>query len=189
MQGIYLRKYGVEAKIPFVLYEVDGVDLRTDAADAGSDCTVMKDEEAEATCDNDFVDEGMGYSITLTATEMEAARIVVHIVDSATKVWLDDSLIIETYGNASAQHAFDLDTAATAMRGTDSAALASGVDVTKVHGSALSETTGGRLAANMSTFWDNADAATSKTVDDVGAPAAGGGSPLVLGACEVVDFK
>ncbi|KKK53982.1 hypothetical protein LCGC14_3089300, partial [marine sediment metagenome] len=38
MQGIHLRKYGVEAKIPFVLYEVDGVDLRVDAADGGTDC-------------------------------------------------------------------------------------------------------------------------------------------------------
>lgn len=122
MQGIHLRKYGVEAKIPFVLYEVDGVDLRVDGADAGSDCTIMKDEGAEATCDNDFVDEGMGYSITLTATEMEAARIVVYVVDSATKVWLDDAIIIETYGNASAMHAFDLD---AVNRGTDNAALAS----------------------------------------------------------------
>jgi len=136
MQGIHLRKYGVEAKIPFVLYEVDGVDLRVDAADGGSDCTVMKDEGAEATCTNDFVDEGNGYSITLTATEMQAARIVVYIIDSATKVWLDDALIIETYGHASAQHALDLDTALasqtigtcttnTDMVGTNSAALAS----------------------------------------------------------------
>ena len=109
MQGPYIRKYGVETKIPFVLYEVDGVDLRVDAADGGSDCTIMKDEGEEATCENDFVDEGNGYSITLTATEMTAARIVVYVIDSATKVWLDDAIVIETYGNASAQHAIDLD--------------------------------------------------------------------------------
>lgn len=30
---------------------------------------------------NGFVDEGQGYSITLTATEMEGARIVVYVVD------------------------------------------------------------------------------------------------------------
>lgn len=109
MQGVHLRKYGVETKIDFELYEVDGVDLRTDAADAGSDCSIMKDEGAEATCTNDFVDEGKGYSITLDATEMQAARIVVYIVDSATKVWLDKVIVIETYGHASAQHAVDLD--------------------------------------------------------------------------------
>lgn len=109
MQGPYLRKYGVETKINFVLYEVDGVDLRVDAADGGSDCSIMKDEGAEATCTNDFVDEGNGYSLTLDATEMEAARIVVYVVDSATKVWLDDAIVIETYGHASAMHAIDLD--------------------------------------------------------------------------------
>ncbi|MHC4984178.1 MAG: hypothetical protein ACYTF6_13550, partial [Planctomycetota bacterium] len=109
MQGVHLRKYGAETKIPFELYEVDGVDLRTDAADGGTDCTIMKDEGAEATCTNDFVDEGLGYSLTLTATEMQGARIVVYIVDSATKVYLDKVIIIETYGHASAQHAMDFD--------------------------------------------------------------------------------
>lgn len=109
MQGPYLRKYGVETTINFVLYEVDGVDLRVDAADAGSDCSIMKDEGAEATCTNDFVDEGNGYSLTLDATEMQAARIVVYVIDSATKVWLDDAIVIETYGHASAMHAIDLD--------------------------------------------------------------------------------
>ena len=125
MQGVHLRKYGVETKIDFELYEVDGVNFRTDAVDAGSDCSIMKDEGDEATCTNDFVDEGKGYSLTLSSAEMTAARIVVYIVDSATKVWLDKAIVIETYGNASAQHAFDLDTAATTMRGTDNAALAS----------------------------------------------------------------
>ena len=118
MQGIHLRKYGVECKIDFELYEVDGVDLRVDAVDGGSDCSIMKDEGDEATCTNDFVDEGKGYSLTLTATEMEAARIVVYIVDSATKVWFDKVIIIETYGNASAMHAFDLDTAVQAVNAT-----------------------------------------------------------------------
>ena len=136
MQGVHLRKYGVETAINFELYEVDGVDLRVDAADAGTDCNIRKDQGADATCTNDFVDEGLGYSLTLTATEMEAASITLYIIDSATKVWLDKTINIETYGNASAQHALDLDTALadatigtcttnTDMVGTDGAALAS----------------------------------------------------------------
>ncbi len=111
MQGVHLRKYGVAATIDFELYETDGVDLKTDAADAGSDCSIYKDEGAAATCTNDFVDEGSIYSLTLSATEMEAARIVVTVIDTATKVWLDKVIVIETYGNASAQHAMDLDDA------------------------------------------------------------------------------
>lgn len=62
----------------------------------------------------------------------------------------------------------DTVTTNTDMRGTDSAALATGVDVTKIHGTALTETSAGNLADNFTTFYDNADAATAKTVDDVG---------------------
>lgn len=112
MQGPFLRKYGVEATVDFQLFEADGVDFRTDAVHAAGDSKVMKDEGAEANTSNGFTDEGQGYSITLTAAEMQAARIVVYFVDqTATKVWLDTAIVIETYGNASAMHAFDLDTA------------------------------------------------------------------------------
>lgn len=112
MQGINLRKYGVAATIPFELYEVDGVDFRVDAIHAGGDSTRVKDGGAEQNTTNGFADEGKGYSITLTAGEMQAAEIVVYIVDqTATKVWLDKAITIETYGHASAQHAFDLDDA------------------------------------------------------------------------------
>lgn len=109
MSDIYLRKYGVANTIDFVLHEVDGVDLRVDAVAASGDSKLMKDEGAEANTANLFVDEGQGYSLALTAAELTAARVVVYLVDSATKAWLDRELIIETYGNASAQHAQDFD--------------------------------------------------------------------------------
>lgn len=112
-QGIHLRKYGVEATIDFDLYEVDGVDLRVDAASATGDINLVRDGAVEEQLDADaFVDEGRSYSLVLSAAEMNAARIIVYIVDqSGTKVWLDKALIVETYGNASAQHALDLDDA------------------------------------------------------------------------------
>ena len=126
MQGVHLRKYGVETTIDFELYEVDGVDLRVDAAHAAGDSTVMKDEGAEANTANGFTDEGRGYSIVVSAAEVTAARVVLYIVDQTSpKAWLDKVIVIETYGHASAMHAFDFDTAAETMRGTDSAALAS----------------------------------------------------------------
>jgi hypothetical protein len=111
MQGPYLRKYGVQATLDFCLYETDGVDMKVDAVHASGDTVLMKDEGAEANTTNGFVDEGKAYSITLTATEMEFARGMVHVCDQGTKTWLDTTLVIETYGHASAQHAFDLDTA------------------------------------------------------------------------------
>ena len=106
-----LRKYGEAATVNFDLFEVDGVDFRVDAAHASGDTKIMKDEGAEANTTNGFTDEGNGYSIVLTATEMQAARIVIYVIDSATKAWLDRAIVIETYGHASAQHALDLDSA------------------------------------------------------------------------------
>ena len=134
MSKVHLRKYGVEATIDFDLFEVDGVDLRVDAAHASGDTKVMKDEGAEANTSNGFTDEGQTYSIVLTATEMQAARIKVIVVDSATKVWLDVTLTIETYGNASAQHAFDFDTASSAQTGDSFARIgAAGASLTAIN--------------------------------------------------------
>lgn len=98
------RKYGQHTTIDFELYEVDGIDFRIDAADAGTDCSIRKDGGASATCTNDFVDEGDTYSLHLTSAEMTAERIILKIVDTAAKVWLDRCIIIETYDHASAEH-------------------------------------------------------------------------------------
>ena len=46
----------------------------------------------------------------------------VHLIDSATKEWEDQALLFETFGHASAAKQVDFN---DAMRGTDSAALAS----------------------------------------------------------------
>jgi hypothetical protein len=112
MQGPFLRKYGVEATIDFQLYEIDGASFKTDAVHAAGDSVIMKDEGAQTNTTNSFTDEGTGYSIVLSAIEMQAARIVVYVADQTSPaVWIDEAIVIETYGNASAMHAFDLDTA------------------------------------------------------------------------------
>ncbi len=111
-QMVHLRKYGVATSIDFSLFEIDGVDLRVDAVYAAGDVKIMKDEGAEANVASGFVDEGSTYSQPLAEAEMQAARIVLVLIDqTAPKAWLDDTIIIETYGNASAMHAFDLDNA------------------------------------------------------------------------------
>jgi len=45
----------------------------------------------------------------------------------------------------------------------------------QISGSAVTETSSGRIAGNFNTFYDNADAATTKTLDDVGSGGGGGG--------------
>jgi len=109
-----LRKYGVlltTAKaIQFTLYQIDGVDIEPAATFATGDIKISKDGGAEVNTTNLPVDEGQGYRLILTEDELTAARIRLSIVDqTATKVWLDIEINIETYGNASAMHAFDLD--------------------------------------------------------------------------------
>ena len=113
MGDIYLRKYGVATTIDFALYKADGTALKTDAVSASGDVTLYRDEAVVETLDDDqFTDEGAIYSLALSAAEMQAARIIVCVVDQTSpQVWLDKTFIVETYGNASAQHAFDLDTA------------------------------------------------------------------------------
>lgn len=107
-----LRKYNEEAIINFSLFTPDGIDFVSDATFAAGDIVIMSDEGAEANSTNLPVDEGTGYSLTLTAAELSAARLKIYIVDQTDpKFWLDTSINLETYGNASAQHAFDLDSA------------------------------------------------------------------------------
>jgi hypothetical protein len=128
--SVYLRKYATATTIDFALYKLDGTGLKTDAASATGDVTLYRDEAGVETLDADaFVDEGAIYSLALSEAEMTASRIIVAIVDqSSPQVWLDKTLIVETYGNASAQHAFDLDTATQA------------VNVTQIGGAAQSAT-------------------------------------------------
>lgn len=110
MDGVHLRKFGVSTTVDFALYEIDGVDLRKNAFVETADIFLMKDEGAEANASNSATDEGRTYSLVLTATELQAARLEIIVEDqSVPKVYLDKTIMIETYGNASAQHAIDLD--------------------------------------------------------------------------------
>jgi len=122
-----LRKYGVlltTAKaIQFTLYQVDGVDIEPAATFAAGDIKISKNGGAEVDTANLPTDEGNGYRLILTAAELTASRIRLFIVDqTATKVWLDIEINIETFGHASAMFVTDFD---EVMRGTDNAALAS----------------------------------------------------------------
>lgn len=113
--GAILRKYGAATTILFPLVDAGTMDFEsTPVTMAAGDFQISKDEGAFANTDTTTAThEGNGiYSLPLTATEMQAARIVITAIDqTATKLWEDQAILIETYGNASAQHAFDLDTA------------------------------------------------------------------------------
>lgn len=100
----FVRQYGVATTINFCLWLVDATALKTDAVAATGDCKISKDDGPDTNTTNLFVDEGNCYGLTLTAAEMTAARIQISCVDSATKVFLDKAMRIETYNNPNSQH-------------------------------------------------------------------------------------
>jgi hypothetical protein len=110
--GYLLKKYGTATTILFPLIDAGAQDFEsTPVTFAAGDTQISKDEGAFANTTNNPVHEGNGiYSLALTATEMQAATIVITIIDqTAPKEWEDQAVIIDTYGNASAEHAVDLD--------------------------------------------------------------------------------
>lgn len=106
-----LRKYGEATTIVFPLIDAGAQDFEsTPVTFASGDSQISQDEGTFANTTNTPAHEGNGiYSLALTASEMQGARVVVTIIDSATKAWEDQAMVIATYGNASAQHAADLD--------------------------------------------------------------------------------
>ncbi len=167
MQGPFLRKYGVETTVDFQLYETDGASFKVDASHASGDSVIMKDEGAEANTDNSFTDEGTGYSIVVTATEMEAARIVIYVADQTSPaVWIDEAIVIETYGNANAMHAFDLDTATQDVNVT----TVEGSDATDQIRDAVVDDATRIDASALNTLSGHAPDNTIADVDDVASP-------------------
>lgn len=114
-----LRKYGENATLNFTLWQNDGVNFQTAANFEAGEVIIMKNEGAESNTDNLPTDEGIGYSLVLSAGEMTTKRAIVYIVDNEDKTWLDDYIIVETYGHANAMHRFNLDYDFSENGGTD----------------------------------------------------------------------
>lgn len=120
---MYLSKYGVARHIYIAIPKAGSANHAAsgDWTPAAGDVKISKDGGAAANVTNLPTSIAMGNStlwdFSLTAAEMQAAQIVVTVSDSATKAVDDTGFSIETYGNASAQHAFDLGTASTAQTG------------------------------------------------------------------------
>ena len=109
-----LAKYGVQTSFRFAVVKRGVVDLAAtgDWTPATGDTKISKDGGNVAnTSNNPSAVGGTGsvlWSITLTAAELQAAEIVIQIVDSATKAIEDQTLVIYTYGHASAKIQADL---------------------------------------------------------------------------------
>jgi hypothetical protein len=112
----FLSKYGVARHIYIAIPKAGSANhaVGADWTPAAGDVKISKDGGAAANVTNLPTAIAMGNSalwdFSLTATELQAAQIVVTVSDSATKAVDDTGFEVETYGNASAQHEADLDT-------------------------------------------------------------------------------
>ena len=109
-----LAKYGVQTSFRFAVIKSPSSDLAAsgDWTPATGDTKISKDGGNVAnTSNNPSAVGGTGsvlWSITLTAAELQAGEVVIQIVDSATKAIEDQTLVIYTYGHASAKIQADL---------------------------------------------------------------------------------
>tara|TARA_Y100000310_G_C20697483_1_gene826728 strand:+ start:866 stop:1720 length:855 start_codon:yes stop_codon:yes gene_type:complete len=106
-----LRKYGVATTIYFPLIEGGQTNyLQTAPTFVAADVDISKDGSSFGTTSNLPSHLGNGvYKLDLTATEITGKIILVTVVDNtATQVWEDQTIIVETYGNVNAMHPFDL---------------------------------------------------------------------------------
>ncbi len=117
-------KYGVARHIyiPIIKRAVVDYAVGADWTPVAGDVKISKDGGAAANVTNlptaIVMGNGAIWDFSLTTTEMQAAQINVTIVDAATKAVEDQGFIIETYGNASAQHAFDISSATPTVNAT-----------------------------------------------------------------------
>lgn len=147
-----LRLHNTATTIYFPLVDFGATDFEsTPVTVADGDAQRSIDGAAFSDTANPVHEGGGIYSIALVAGDLNGALIVVRIIDqSGPKLWEDTAVIIATYGNASAQHAFDLDSA-TVTVGTNN-------DKT---GYALS-------AAGVDAIWDEDIVAAHGTADTAG---------------------
>lgn len=182
-----LRQYGSAATIVFPLLDAATDDLLSGATLAAGDARIIKDEGASAATTNTIADEGDGiYSLALTATEMQAARIEIIIVDqTATKEWRDQVVIIETYGNASGQHAFDLDSATVtpaASSITSSVIAADAIGASQIAANAITSSELADGAITAAKLASDAITAAKIAADAIGA------SEIADGAIDAATF-
>jgi hypothetical protein len=106
----FWREYGVATHIRIPIPKRGVVDFAVGAdwTPAAGDVKIDKDGGGANNVTNLPAATAMGntayWDFSLTATEMQAAQIVVTVSDSATKAVEDQSFLICMYGNASARH-------------------------------------------------------------------------------------
>lgn len=107
--GAFLRPYGTgtgsDVTVPVVKAGSSDFATSSDWTPAAGDVKVSKDGGAAANIATlpTYI-ANVGWKFVFSDAELQCARLNVNVVDSATKAIEDQHLVVETYGNASAQH-------------------------------------------------------------------------------------
>lgn len=112
--SVIRRKYGTATaagshiRVPMIKAGAQDFATSTDWAPASGDVKISKDGGAQANIGTlPTYSNGM-WQFQLTATELTAKQVEIVVVDQGTKAVEDQSILIETYGNASAMQPFDV---------------------------------------------------------------------------------
>ena len=114
-----LRKYGTSAFVDFSLFDPTGANLLTSASFQYGDLIIKKDNSTETSAVFLPQDDGSGYYLNLSASELTCKRLKIFIQDTSNpKVFLDTSMVVETYGDTNSEHP-DLLTFSNSVDGVD----------------------------------------------------------------------
>lgn len=108
-----LVKYGAATTIYFPLISFNSVSFTSTASLTTADSKISKNGAAFTTTSNAVASVGSyGYSLTLTTGDTTCLRAMIVMHHTAASPTFEDTMILlDTYGNASAQHVFDLSVA------------------------------------------------------------------------------
>lgn len=108
-----LRKYATASTVNFPLIGLGVVNFTSTATLTTADLKISVDGGAFGTVGTAITNVGsFGYSYSLTTANLTGKLCTMVIISTAaTKVCEDSMILIETYGNASAQHVFDFSVA------------------------------------------------------------------------------
>lgn len=105
-------KYGQQFTLYFNVFDSNSPWRFYATAPAAADVHIIKDGGTAAAATNSITDLGKTFSLVLTATEMQAAVVIVEVNDlSSPGLYMDDSWAIPTYGHTAALNRLDLDMA------------------------------------------------------------------------------
>lgn len=180
----FVRSYGAAATLDGITLRTSAGAIKTTPTLASGDVKVSKDGGALAnitTLPAETPASSGLVRVSLSATEMQAARVVVRFIDAAGAEWADHEIVIETFGDASAQF--------TKGSGVWVSANSSGV-VNANDTTTQRLITGGARAIYCSSAGDNGDGlswATAKTTFAAANTAATAGDIVII-AAETFDL-